>query len=233
MILDTITYAINKDQLKPALSGALLSFSEESVSFVSTDGHRLVVIKMVNDSNLSEDFIVPKKYLNMLGTFIQGQKESSLTFSNGHIFINNDSDILYSRLIDEKYPNYNAVIPEENNQTLKVQKEDLLNSIKATSIATNKNTNQVSLNLSKGEVSLKSINQPESKTVYAPLKSAEYNGEDISIGFNSIYLKEAISNYPSNEVNFTFKDNLSATLLLPEIDERNIIILLMPVRINE
>ena len=169
----------------------------------------------------------------MLGSFIQGQKESSLTFSNGHIFINNDSDVLYSRLIDEKYPNYNAVIPEDNNQNLKVQKEDLLNSIKATSIATNKNTNQVSLNLSKGEVSLKSINQPESKTVYAPLKSAEYNGEDISIGFNSIYLKEAISNYPSNEVNFTFKDNLSATLLLPEINERNIIILLMPVRINE
>ena len=233
MILDSIIYAINKDQLKPALSGSLFSFSEEGVNFVSTDGHRLVIIKMDNDSNLSEDFIVPKKYLNMLGSFIQGQKESSLTFSNGHIFINNDSDVLYSRLIDEKYPNYSAVVPHDNNQTLRVQKEDLLNSIKATSIATNKNTNQVSLNLSKGEVYLRSVNQPESKTVYAPLKSAEYDGEDISIGFNSIYLKEAISNYPSDQVNFTFKDNLSATLLLPNTDKNNITILLMPVRINE
>ena len=80
---------------------------------------------------------------------------------------------------------------------------------------------------------MKSINQPESKTVHAPLKSAEYDGEEISIGFNSIYLKEAISNYPSDEIIFTFKDNLSATLLLPQVPENNIIILLMPVRINE
>ena len=231
VVLDSIIYAINKDQLKPSLSGALFSFSEEVVNFVSTDGHRLVVIKMDNDSNLINEFIVPKKYLNMLNTFIQEQKESSLSFSNGYIFINNNSDVLYSRLIDEKYPNYNAVIPKDNNQKLKVQKEDLLNSIKATSIAMNKNTNQVSLNVSKGEVYLKSVNQPESKTVYAPLKSAEYDGEEISIGFNSIYLKEAISNYPSDKVNILFKDNLSAILLLPE--ENNITILLMPVRINE
>ena len=233
MILDSIIYAVNNDQLKPSLSGALFSFSEDSVDFVATDGHRLVVIKMTNDSNLSKDFIIPKKYLNMLNSFIQGQKESSLTFSNGHIFINNDSDVLYSRLIDEKYPNYSGVIPQDNNQKLKLQKEDLLNGIKATSIATNKNTNQVSLNLSKGEVYLKSVNQPESKTVYAPLKSAEYDGEEISIGFNSTYLKEAVSNYPTNEIYFTFKDNLSATLLLPETTENNITILLMPVRINE
>ena len=233
MILDSIVYAVNNDQLKPSLSGALFSFSEDSVDFVATDGHRLVVIKMINDSNLSKDFIIPKKYLNMLNSFIQGQEESSLTFSNGHIFINNDSDVLYSRLIDEKYPNYSGVIPQDNNQKLKLQKEDLLNGIKATSIATNKNTNQVSLNLSKGEVYLKSVNQPESKTVYAPLKSAEYDGEEISIGFNSTYLKEAVSNYPTNEIYFTFKDNLSATLLLPETTENNIIILLMPVRINE
>tara|TARA_B100000427_G_scaffold110700_1_gene91780 strand:+ start:624 stop:1730 length:1107 start_codon:yes stop_codon:yes gene_type:complete len=233
IILDSIIYAINKDQLKPALSGALFSFSNEEVNFVSTDGHRLVIIKAINDSNLSEDFIIPKKYLNMLNSFIKGQEESSLTFSNGHIFINNESDVLYSRLIDEKYPNYNAVIPQNNDQILQVKKEDLLNSIKATSIATNKNTNQISLNLSKGEVYLKSVNQPESKTVHAPLKSAEYNGEDISIGFNLTYLKEAISNYPSDKVNFTFKDNLSATLLLPKTNENNITILLMPVRINE
>ena len=233
MILDSIIYAINKDQLKPSLSGALLSFLEDSVNFVSTDGHRLVVIKMANESNLSENFIIPRKYLSMLNSFVQGQKESSLSFSNGYVFTNNNSDVLYSRLIDEKYPNYEAVIPQDNNQKLKIDKEDLLNGIKATSIATNKNTNQVSLNLSRGEVYLKSVNQPESKTVYAPLKSAEYDGNEISIGFNSIYLKEAISNYPTNEINFTFKDNLSATLLLPKTKENNITILLMPVRINE
>ena len=148
-------------------------------------------------------------------------------------FINNDGDILYSRLIDEKYPNYSAVIPQENPYVLKLQKEDFLNSIKATSIATNKNTNQISLNLALGEVFLKSINQPESKTVHAPLKSAEYDGENISIGFNATYLKEAITNYPTEDILFVFKDELSATLLLPEVKNHKITILLMPVRINE
>ena len=232
-ILDAMTYAINKDQLKPALGGALFSFSDEELNFVSTDGHRLVVITKKNDSNIMEDFIIPKKYLNMLSSFIQGQKESSLIFSNDHVFINNDGDILYSRLIDEKYPNYNAVIPQENPYVLKLQKEDFLNSIKATSIATNKNTNQISLNLALGEVFLKSINQSESKTVHAPLKTAEYDGEKISIGFNSTYLKEAITNYPTEDILFVFKDELSATLLLPETKNHKITILLMPVRINE
>lgn len=232
-ILDTIIYAINKDQLKPALSGALFSFSEEGLNFVSTDGHRLVVVAKKNESNIIEDFIIPKKYLNMLSSFIQGQKESSLIFSNNHVFINNDRDVLYSRLIDEKYPNYKAVIPQDNSYVLKLQKEDFLNSIKATSIATNKNTNQISLNLALGEVFLKSVNQPESKTVYAPLKTAEYDGEKISIGFNATYLKEAIMNYPSEEILFVFKDELSATLLLPKTKNHKITILLMPVRINE
>ena len=111
--------------------------------------------------------------------------------------------------------------------------EDFLNSIKATSIATNKYTNQISLILALGEVFLKSINQSDSKTVHAPLKTAEYDGEKISIGFNATYLKEAITNYPTEDILFVFKDELSATLLLPETKNHKITILLMPVRINE
>jgi DNA polymerase-3 subunit beta len=116
---------------------------------------------------------------------------------------------------------------------LKASKNEMLNNIKAASIATNKNTNQISLNLSEGKVYFKSVNQPESKTVHAPLKSAEYSGEEVSIGFNAIYLKEAVSKYSNEEIIFTFKDSLSATLFLPKINDQKTIILLMPVRIND
>ena len=81
--------------------------------------------------------------------------------------------------------------------------------------------------------SFKSVNQPESKTVHAPLKSAKYAGDEISIGFNAIYLKEAVSKYPNEEIVFTFKDSLSATLFLPNVSDQKTTILLMPVRINE
>ena len=109
----------------------------------------------------------------------------------------------------------------------------MLNNIKAASIATNKNTNQISLNFSEGKVYFKSVNQPESKTVYAPVKSAEYKGEELAIGFNAVYLKEAVAKYPSEDISFTFKDANSATLFLPKENDQKTIILLMPVRINE
>ena len=85
---------------------------------------------------------------------------------------------------------YNAVIPDENPLTLTTNKTEMLNNIKAASIATNKNTNQISLYLTEGKVYFKSVNQPESKTVHAPLKSAKYSGEEVSIGFNDEYLKD-------------------------------------------
>ena len=232
-IISSLMYAINSEPTKPALNGACLNFFESSVDFVATDGHRLVKITKENTTNIEGSFIIPKKFLSILSTFLDGQSETNLVISGNYIFTNNNKDVFYSKIIDEKYPNYNAVIPENNPLKLTVNKTEMINNIKAASIATNKNTNQISLHLKEGRVYFKSVNQPESKTVHAPLKSAKYAGDKISIGFNAIYLKEAVSKYPNEEIIFTFKDSLSATLFLPNVSEQKTIILLMPVRINE
>ena len=232
-IIGSLLYAINAEPTKPALNGAYFNFSESKIDFVATDGHRLVKITRQNETNIKKGYIIPKKYLNILNTFLEGKNETSLIFSNNHVFSNNGNDVFYSKIIDEKFPNYNAVIPQTNSKELIAQKTEMLNNIKAASIATNKNTNQISLNFSEGKVYFKSVNQSESKTVYAPVKSAEYKGEEISIGFNALYLKEAVAKYPSEEVFFTFKDANSATLFLPKESDQKTIILLMPVRINE
>ena len=232
-IIYSLFYAINSEPTKPALNGACFNFLENEVDFVATDGHRLVKITKENTTNINGTFIIPKKFLSILNSFLEKQNETNLIISGNYIFTNNDNDIFYSKIIDEKYPNYNAVIPEENPLTLSASKTEMLNNIRAASIATNKNTNQISLHLNEGKVYFKSINQPESKTVHAPLKSAKYSGDEVSIGFNAIYLKEAVSKYPNEEIIFTFKDSLSATLFLPNIKDQKTIILLMPVRINE
>ena len=232
-IISSLMYAINSEPTKPALNGACFNFLENSVDFVATDGHRLVKISRENTTNISGSFIVPKKFLSILSNFLEGQSETNLVISGNYIFTNNNKDVFYSKIIDEKYPNYNAVIPEENPLTLTANKTEMLNNIKAASIATNKNTNQISLYLTEGKVYFKSVNQPESKTVHAPLKSAKYGGEEVSIGFNAVYLKEAVSKYPNEEIIFSFKDSLSATLFLPNVSDQKTTILLMPVRINE
>ena len=232
-IITSLLYAINSEPTKPALNGACLNFLDSNVDFVATDGHRLVKISKQNTTNIKGSFIIPKKFLSILSAFLEGQSETNLILSGNYIFTNNNNDVFYSKIIDEKYPSYNAVIPEENPLTLTVDKSEMLNNIKAASIAANKNTNQISLHLSEGKVYFKSVNQPESKTVHAPLKSAIYTGEDFSIGFNATYLKEAVSKYPNDEIVFTFKDSLSATLFLPKVSNQKTTILLMPVRINE
>ena len=232
-IISSLMYAINSEPTKPALNGACFNFLESSVDFVATDGHRLVKITKENTTNINGSFIIPKKFLSILGTFLDGQSETNLVISGNFIFTNNNKDVFYSKIIDEKYPNYNAVIPEDNPLKLTASKTEMISNIKAASIATNKNTNQISLHLTEGKVYFKSVNQPESKTVHAPLKSAKYSGDEISIGFNAIYLKEAVSKYPNEEIVFTFKDSLSATLFLPNVSDQKTTILLMPVRINE
>ena len=232
-IISSLMYAINSEPTKPALNGACLNFLDDSVDFVATDGHRLVKITKQNTTNIKGSFIIPKKFLSILSVFLEGQSETNLVISGNYVFTNNNKDVFYSKIIDEKYPNYNAVIPEENPLQLIASKTEMINNIKAASIATNKNTNQISLYLKEGKVYFKSVNQPESKTVHAPLKSAKYAGEEVSIGFNAIYLKEAVSKYPNEEIIFTFKDSLSATLFLPKVSDQKTTILLMPVRINE
>ena len=232
-IISSLMYAINSEPTKPALNGACFNFLESSIDFVATDGHRLVKITKENTTNINGSFIIPKKFLSILGTFLDGQSETNLVISGNYIFTNNNKDVFYSKIIDEKYPNYNAVIPEDNPLKLTASKTEMISNIKAASIATNKNTNQISLHLTEGKVYFKSVNQPESKTVHAPLKSAKYSGDEISIGFNAIYLKEAVSKYPNEEIVFTFKDSLSATLFLPNASDQKTTILLMPVRINE
>ena len=198
-------YAINSEPTKPALNGACFNFLESTVDFVATDGHRLVKISKQNTTNINGSFIIPKKFLSILSTFLEGQSETNLIISGNYIFTNSNKDVFYSKIIDEKYPNYNAVIPEENPLTLIANKTEMLNNIKAASIATNKNTNQISLHLTEGKVYFKSVNQPESKTVHAPLKSAKYAGEEVSIGFNAVYLKKQFQNIQMKKLFFLLK----------------------------
>lgn len=232
-LIDQVIYIIKVDPTKPALSGACFSFKEKQIDVVSTDGHRLIKISNQNKTNINGSFIIPKKFLIILNAFLQDTDEVNVIFSGDHVFCNNAKDVFYSKIIDEKFPNYDAVIPSENPNKLILDKTDMSAALKAASIAVNKNTNQISLNFGEGKVFIKSINQSDNKTVHAPLKSAKYNGDECIIGFNLQYLKDAVSKYPEEKLIINFKNESSAVLLQPESKNINITSLIMPVRINE
>ena len=150
-------------------------------------------------------------------------------------FSNTSSEFTgFSEISFDEYKLQKMVETEINNLFVKAEKKSFLRGTALNELINKfSNTNQISLHLTEGKVYFKSVNQPESKTVHAPLKSAKYAGEEVSIGFNAVYLKEAVSKYPNEEIVFSFKDSLSATLFLPNVDDQKTTILLMPVRINE
>ena len=141
-------FAVSQDELKPALTGVLFKFLENSFTAVSTDGHRLVKHER-NDfltEKIEEEIIIPKKFLSFLSTQLS---DEDINISIGESFITAQlkKDIIITKIIDEKFPDYNSVIPKDSNKTFLIDKKVLLGAIRRVSIFSNKSTHQVALSL--------------------------------------------------------------------------------------
>ena len=150
-IIESTSFAVSQDELKPSLTGVLFKFSEKGFTAVATDGHRLVKQNRTDlhtRKGFNGEVIVPKKFLSYLNTQLSDEK---ITLVMGDSFLKAQikNDIVITKIIDEKFPDYNSVIPKDNNKTFTVDKNILLGSIRRVSIFSNKSTHQVALTLTK------------------------------------------------------------------------------------
>ncbi|MBH08747.1 MAG: DNA polymerase III subunit beta [Candidatus Marinimicrobia bacterium] len=229
------SFAISKDELKPALTGALFRFDSECLTVVATDGHRLVRYTRSDFKidGFKEDFIVPKKFL----TFMSAQPlTGSIKLETGKNYLTArfGQDMVLTRLIDESFPNYESVIPNDNEKTFFVDKSILLGAIRRVSIFSNKSTHQVALNLSKDGCKI-TTEDPEKSSRATEKIPGEYDGEDISIGYNAEYLKDVVHHIRGEKALIKLNTPISAALFSPETEEENIdsLMLLMPIRLND
>ena len=234
-IIDKTIFAVSRDELKPSLTGVLFQISDEGLTAVSTDGHRLVKHSRsdyVSEKKL-EDIVVPKKFLNYLSSHI-GNSEISLSFNSSQLTAQVKKDTITTRLIDEVFPNYQSVIPINNKNKLKVDKTDLLGAIKRVSIFSNKSTHQVALNLSENECKL-TTEDPEKSSKAQEKLTADYKGEPLSIGYNAEYLKDIVGHVSGEEVVIDLNTPISAALFSSPKENENFesTMLLMPIRLNE
>tara|TARA_Y100001970_G_C14231391_1_gene858862 strand:+ start:550 stop:1653 length:1104 start_codon:yes stop_codon:yes gene_type:complete len=229
-VINSTLFAVSKDDLKPSLTGVLFRFNSNGLTAVATDGHRLV--KVVNEkyktNGFSGDIVVPKKFLSYLSAHLK-DKDIVLSVGETHIQATINEDTIISRTINEVFPDYESVIPTDNNNILKVDKKTLLGAIKRVSIFSNKATHQVAFNISK-EGFFITTEDPESSSKAREEVLAVYEGEDIIIGYNGEYLKDVINNTQGEELIIKLNTPISATLFTGS--EKNKIMLLMPVRIN-
>lgn len=230
-------FATSNDELRPVMGGVFCEISPENMTFVATDAHKLVRYRRnESEATTNASFILPKKALTLLKNNLASgdEAEISIDYNEDNALFKFRNIQLICRLIEGKYPNYEAVIPQENPNVLTIEREAFLNSIRRVSIFANKTTRQVSLKISGSELSISAEDIDFSNKANERL-TCSYNGADIEIGFNSRFLIEILNNISSEEVKLMMSQPNRAGIIVPanpEDENVDILMLVMPVMIN-
>ena len=219
------------------MSGVFFELNSNSINFVATDAHKLVKYTR-NDSSVNEnaEFIMPKKPLQLLkNVLLDKEDEIKIEYNETNVQFSFNDSILISRLIDGKYPNYEAVIPKENPNELTIEKDVFLNSLKRVSIFSNKTTHQIKLKI-KGSVLNISAEDFDFNNSAEETLNCDYKGDDIQIGFNSRFLIEMLNNLDHKEIKLFMSLPNRAGIIKPSkenLDSEEITMLVMPVMLND
>lgn len=229
-------FATGNDELRPVMSGVFCELSAEHITFVATDAHKLVRYRRTDaTSERTTSFILPKKPLNQLKSILSGKEfDVNIEYSETNALFTFESYKMICRLIDGKYPNYEAVIPTNNPNALIVDRLLLLNAIKRVAIFANQSTHQVRFRMSGKELVLSSEDLDFANEAKERL-TCSYTGEDMEIGFNSRFLQDMLSNLTTEQIKLEMSAPNRAGLILPvdsENKEENILMLVMPVMLS-
>lgn len=230
-------FATGNDELRPAMTGVLFQLDSDSATFVATDAHRLVKYQRTEVKSAAPTaFIVPKKALNLLkGGLPNDNTNVSIEYNNSNAFFTFGTTKLICRLIDAKYPDYNAVIPTNNPNLLTVNKADLIGSLNRVAIYSNKTTNLVRIKVAGSELHVSAEDIDFANQANERL-TCNYTGEDIEIGFNAKFLTEMLLSMSSSEVKIELSSPTKAGVLLPgegvTDENENVLMIVMPVMLN-
>ena len=235
-IINSTIFASGNDDLRPVMSGVFFQINPNASCFVSTDAHKLV--KYVRNDIKAEkgvEFILPNKPLNILKSILpEKSSEVKVLFNNNNAIFSFSSFRLSCRLIDGKFPNYEAVIPKENPNVLEIDRNMLLNSTRRASIFSSKTTNQVKFEI-KGNLLHISAEDLDFNNKADETLECNYNGDNISIGFNSRFIIEMLNNLSSEMVKIELSSPNRAGLISPvpqNSNDEEITMLVMPIMLN-
>ncbi|MCG8320188.1 MAG: DNA polymerase III subunit beta [Cytophagales bacterium] len=228
-------FATSNDELRPAMTGVYLNLGENSTTFVATDGHRLIRYRRVDVAAETDNaIIIPRKALNLLKASLPADSTHvTLEFNPANAYFKFENVKLICRLIDERFPDYENVIPSDNTNHMTIKRLEFLGSLRRIAIYANKTTHQVRLKITGSELQISAEDLDFSNEASERLR-CEHDGEDIEIGFNARFLLEMLNNLESDEVTLQLSASNRAGLIVPkEKDEHeDILMLVMPVMLN-
>ncbi len=231
---DKALFAISKEDIRPAMMGMLFEFVPEGLRFVTTDGHRLVNILNKNvNHNIEEKYVVPERAISVLSKLLD-EKDVKIYFDKNHVSFKLSDIELISRLIGYKYPDYENVIPLENEYYLKVNREELTDAIKRMLLFSVTGTRKIKFSLMKESFEISAEDVDTGATANETLP-CEFNGEPMDIGLNAAFLLEVLTHLsPEEEVMFKINSPTKAIIIVPVKGKENydLLMLVMPVRLN-
>src|SRR5881394_3683336 len=225
------SFAVSTEESRPILNGVLWELRPERMRMVATNGHRLAKMDVPATGGSTADLIVPPKALEQIRRLYAGDAEIELAKSDNHIGFRAGGTLVFSRLIEGPYPNYEQVIPRENDKQATVDKMAMAAALRRMSVVASDQTHRIRLAFSGGNVKF-SVQTPDLGEAQDEL-AVTYEGEPLEIGFNATYLLEILKYMPTDEVRFTFKAPERAATIEPVgwNDPASYMALVMPLRL--
>lgn len=233
--INNTLFATSTDELRPAMTGVFIDIQADNTTFVATDGHRLIRYKRFDIQSETENkLILPRKALNLIKSSLPSDNVPVITeFSSSNAFFSFGNIKLICRLIDERYPDYDNVIPKANPHKLIVERASFLATLKRISIFSNKTTHQIRLKIESNELVISAEDLDYSNEAVEKI-ACEFDGEPMEIGFNAKFLAEMLSNISSATITMELSQPNRAGLIIPTSKDENedILMLVMPVMLN-
>lgn len=230
------SFAASTDEMRPQMGGIFCDITPENTTFVATDAHKLVRYRRTDihaDNPVS--FILPRKPVNMLKSILASRKEEydvKVEYNNVNVFFTFDNFYIVCRLVDGKYPNYDAAIPKDNPNKLTLDRASFLNTLRRVVIFANQASHQVRLSIQENELMLSAEDIEFSNDAHEKMP-CQYEGEPMEIGFNAKFLAEMVSNIESEQILIEMSHPSRAGIIFPvleeESDTESILMLVMPV----
>ena len=227
--------AIGRDELKPSLMGVLCEIKKNEIKFVATDVHKFVAIKNTNFSseNYEGSVIIPERFMTLLLAYTNGDGSLKLEIGENHIKVQIDNYLIYSRLINEQFPDYERVIPLDNAKIATIDTVEMSSTLKRVSIFSNQKTKQISLKINPEKSIISTLSYENYSSAEEQVK-IDYSDEEIEIGFNAEYFIQLLDNIDTVNAIMKMDSSLSPNLLIPEeqLEDEELLMIIMPIRLE-
>jgi len=234
--LSSTFYASGDDEMRPAMNGVFFDLETDGATLVASDSHKLVCYT-TKEAKAAEkcSFILHKKLASVLKSILdKSEEEVSIAFDSSTVVFKFSETMMVCRLIVGKFPDYRRVIPQNNSNILKIDRQQFLNAVRRVAVCANKASNHIKFELKQGQVEITAQDLGFALAAYEKV-NCEYNGAELSIGFKSSFLIEMLTNIECNSLVMKFADSKRAALLIPSEEEENsekICGILMPIMVS-